>query len=76
MKNVASLYIPSIQKSLDVSSSALPIIWDGTGKENYGAAVNVGSGHLFVLSDDFYSVIYNNDNEIMFENILIVYIVI
>ncbi|MHA2244672.1 MAG: S8 family serine peptidase, partial [Candidatus Hodarchaeales archaeon] len=70
MEKVTSIYIPSHYNALEVTSPALPIFWDSTGEGIYGAVVEVGSGFLCVLADDFDQYITNQDNEIMFANIL------
>ncbi|MFX0015701.1 MAG: S8 family serine peptidase [Promethearchaeota archaeon] len=70
MKNVTTILLPSPINTLNVNNPAVPIIWDWNGSYIYGAAVDFGSGHLLVLSDDFFDVIYAEDNEVMFANIL------
>ncbi|MHA1944536.1 MAG: right-handed parallel beta-helix repeat-containing protein [Candidatus Hodarchaeales archaeon] len=71
MINVTNIYIPSIYNSLEITGFAEPILWDSTGLEIYGAAVNIGNGHLLVLADDFDGTIYSDDNELLFLNILL-----
>jgi hypothetical protein len=70
MENVSTILLPSLLNTLIVNNSAVPIIWDKNGSYIYGAAVDVGSGHLLVLSDDLFDHVYSFDNEIMFANIL------
>jgi parallel beta-helix repeat protein len=70
MENVTSIYIPGIYDALEVSGFAEPILWDSTGLGLYGAAVNIGDGHLLVLADDFDYTILDADNEQLFLNIL------
>ncbi len=70
MDGVTSLYLDSVYNALELDGSALPIIWDSTGTGIYGAIASIGVGYLIVLSDDFDDVLYDQDNEILFANIL------
>ena len=70
MTGVTSLYIPSVFNALNVSDTVDTIFWDSTGVGVYGAAVHVGLGRFLVIADDFWLVINDDDNEILFENIL------
>jgi len=70
MENITSIYIPSHYNALEVTCPALPIFWDSTCEGIYGAVVEVGSGLLCILADDFDQYITRQDNEIMFANIL------
>ncbi|MFX1294180.1 MAG: CARDB domain-containing protein [Promethearchaeota archaeon] len=70
MSGITSLYLPNVYNALDVTDPAIPIFWDRTGAGVYGATVFAGSGQFYVIADDLYLNIYDNDNEILFENIL------
>ncbi|MHA2337061.1 MAG: CARDB domain-containing protein [Candidatus Hodarchaeales archaeon] len=70
MENVGSLYLSSVYNAMNVNGLAKPLIWDNTNTGIYGATVDIGFGHFFVLADDFNLVLYYEDNEVMFANIL------
>ncbi|MHA2101411.1 MAG: CARDB domain-containing protein, partial [Candidatus Kariarchaeaceae archaeon] len=70
MENVGSLYLSSVFNAMTVTGFADPLLWDNTNSGIYGATVDIGFGHFLVLADDFNLVLYNEDNEVMFGNIL------
>ncbi|MFW9991144.1 MAG: CARDB domain-containing protein, partial [Candidatus Odinarchaeota archaeon] len=70
MRDLTTIYLPGIYNALSVSAPAVPIIWDSTGTGIYGAAADIGDGHLLILADDFDDYYTYNDNEILFSNIL------
>ncbi len=71
MKGVTAVHIPSAYNALALAGNAEPLFWDAAGVEILGATVDIGSGHFCVLSDDFDMVVYEEDNEVMFDNILL-----
>jgi len=70
MKGVNSVYIPNIFNSLELTGAAVEMFRDSTNVDILGASVKIGSGLLCILCDDFAGVVYNEDNEIMFANLL------
>lgn len=71
MEGVSSIYIPSIFNALDLSGVAVEMFRGPTNVDIIGASVEIGSGLLCVLCDDFAGAIYSEDNEIMFANLLL-----
>ncbi|MGC9780047.1 MAG: hypothetical protein HZR80_12450 [Candidatus Heimdallarchaeota archaeon] len=71
MQDISSIFIPTASNALQVSGEARAIIWDSTDTGIYGATVDVGSGHLCVLADDFADYLYSDENEELFSNMLL-----
>lgn len=70
MEGVSSIYIPSIFDSLELTGDAIELFRGPTNVDIVGATVEIGSGLLCVLCDDFGNSLFDEDNEIMFSNIL------
>ncbi|MHA1124623.1 MAG: S8 family serine peptidase [Candidatus Heimdallarchaeota archaeon] len=70
MSGVSTLYLPSPYNAIAVTAPAEWIIKDASNAYTYGACVDVGLGYFVVLADDFGSSVDQEDNAIMFENLL------
>jgi len=70
MFGVTSVFIPSPFNAITVSAPAEWILKESTNTYIYGTAVNVGAGHFIVLADDFGMNPLDEDNEVMFQNLL------
>ncbi len=71
LQDVSSVFLPTVFNALQVSDEARAFIWDSTDTGIYGATVDVETGHLCILSDDFAEYLYSDDNEVLFSNILL-----
>nr|NHJ83842.1 hypothetical protein [Asgard group archaeon] len=70
MTGVNSIYIPGIFDALQLSSGAVEMFRDSSNLNIIGASVNIGQGLFCVLCDDFATVVDQEDNEIMFSNLI------
>ncbi len=68
--NISSMYLPGPCSELQLSKMATPFLWDSSNTYVIGASADVGAGHFCIIADDLGYYLYNNDNEVFFENIL------